>query len=234
MKNLAVIPARCGSKALPDKNICHLNGKPLIAYTINSALESQCFNTVMVSTDSHRYADISRKYGADVPFLRSDMTSTDDASTWEMAKEVIENYRLIGKTYDNIMILQPTSPLRNHKDIKKAFDIMVKKNANAVVSVCEAEHSPLWYKTLKDGDSMDNFAFVVDKPRQKLETYYRLNGAIYLSNICYLLSVDNIYSNGCVAYIMDRIRSVDIDDKMDFEYTEFLLQSGKYKISGRR
>ena len=109
MKNIAIIPARSGSKGLPDKNIRLLGGKPLLAYTIEAAIQSGCFDTVHVSTDSEHYAEIARQYGADVPFLRSAALATDTASTWDAVREALCRYAELGKTFDTMMLMQPTS-----------------------------------------------------------------------------------------------------------------------------
>ena len=108
MKNIAIIPARSGSKGLIDKNIRLMNGKPLIWYSINVAIESNCFDEVMVSTDSDRYAEIAKECGASVPFLRSTYNSSDKADFWDIVKEVLSNYKKLGKEFDIVMLLQPT------------------------------------------------------------------------------------------------------------------------------
>ena len=135
MSNLAIIPARSGSKGIKDKNIRDLCGKPLMAHTIEAALCSDCFDEVMVSTDSDRYSEIARQYGANVPFLRSNETATDKASTWDMADEVLEKYRIRGRRFDSFCILQPTSPLRTASDIREAYRIYDSQADFAVVSV---------------------------------------------------------------------------------------------------
>lgn len=226
MKNLAIIPARSGSKGLKDKNIKELNDKPLMAYSIEAALQSGEFDTVHVSTDSELYADIGRKYGADVPFLRGSELSSDTASTWDAVKYVLTEYEKCGKSFDTITVLQPTSPLRTKEDIKGAFRFFEEKNANMISSVCEMEHSPLWSNTLPDDLSMENFedeklAFL---PRQSLPTYYRENGAIYIVRTNHLLNSDNIYKNGSYAYIMESSHSVDIDSELDFMIAQTILQ----------
>lgn len=151
MRSIAIIPARSGSKGLPDKNIRPLNGKPLLAYSIEAALASGLFDTVHVSTDSERYADIARQYGADEPFLRSAETSSDTASSEDAIREVLRRYEEMGQRFDAFMLLQPTSPLRTADDIRAAFGVMEEKQAESVVSVCEVEHSPLWCNTLPPG-----------------------------------------------------------------------------------
>ena len=134
MKNIAIIPARAGSKGLPDKNIKLLNGKPLLQYSVEAALGSGCFDKVMVSTDSEKYAEIAREAGAEVPFLRSAYTSTDKASSWDMVEEVLDGYERLGWTFDTFCLLQPTSPMRTAEDIARAYGILREKNAFAVVS----------------------------------------------------------------------------------------------------
>lgn len=226
MKNIAVIPARSGSKGLNDKNIKLLNGKPLIWYSIRSALDSGLFDEVMVSTDSEKYAEIAKECGASVPFLRSKSTSGDKASSWDAVKEVLDNYSIKGVQFDNVMLLQPTSPLRNAEDIVNAFDIMRKNNAMSVVSVCEVEHSPLWSNTLPKNGCLAGFLrpeAANTTGRQELPTYYRINGAIYLTKISEVLG-ENLYTDSGFAYVMPRSRSVDIDTELDFKMAEFLLQ----------
>ena len=122
MKTLGVITARSGSKGIRDKNIRNLDGKPLIAYTIESARNSIYIDEVMVSTDSENYADISRKFGASVPFLRSEKNSTDTAKSVDVLLEVLDEYKKVGQEFDNVVLLQPTSPLRTYKSINSAFD----------------------------------------------------------------------------------------------------------------
>lgn len=224
MKNLAIIPARSGSKGLKDKNIKLLNGKPLIWYSINSALKSGIFDTVMVSTDSSQYANIAVDCGAEVPFLRCASTAADNSGSWDVVREVLNNYkRFENKEFDTFCLLQPTSPLRTEQDIIKAYDIFNEKNAKAVVSVCEMEHSPLWCNVLDKDLSLNGFLSNKDSlPRQSLETYYRINGAIYIASIEEFLENDNLYTENCYAYVMEKRHSVDIDTFDDFEYAEYL------------
>ncbi len=227
MKNIAVIPARSGSKGLPDKNIKPVNGKPLLAYTIEAALESGCFDTVHVSTDSERYAEIARRYGADVPFLRSAALATDTASTWDAVREVLARYDELSKRFDTMMLMQPTTPLRTGEDVKEAYALFQKKQAKSVIAVCEVDHSPLWCDTIPDSGSMKGFgrkdlAWV---NRQDLRPYYRVNGAIYLLSVngINIPPDDEIYEDNCYALFMDRKKSVDVDSEDDLALVEFLL-----------
>ena len=225
MRNIAIIPARSGSKGLKDKNIKMLCGKPLMAYTIEAALKSGCFDEVMVSTDFEKYAEIAREYGASVPFLRSEATSSDTASSWDMVEEVLSCYEKAEKEFDTFCLLQPTSPLRNAEDIVHAYDLYMKKASFAVVSVCEAEHSPLWCGHLPENNEFIDFVNQEDmKQRQAGRRFYRLNGAIYIVNIERFKQDKFLYHEGSFAYVMDQKRSVDIDTFVDFMLAEILMQ----------
>ena len=228
MKNLAIIPARSGSKGLKDKNIKELCGKPLMACSIEAALKSGCFEVVHVSTDSERYAEIARGFGADVHFLRSAEMSSDTADSWDVVVEVLKKYEAEGKVFDTVCVLQPTSPLRTSEDIRKAFGMFEEKAANAVISVCEADHPPKWFHPLAEDGDMREFGGGEDleKRRQDFKTYYRINGAIYLMRTDYFLEDHhNVFREKTYALIMDKRDSVDIDDIFDFEVAEALYRT---------
>ena len=226
MKNIAIITARCGSKGVKDKNIKILCGKPLIWYTIRAAVESKMFDEVMVSTDSEKYADIAVECGACVPFLRSLSNAGDKASSWDVVREVIDKYYERGESYDTVALLQPTSPLRNSQHIREGYQLMKEKKANAVVAVTAEEHSPLWSNTLPRDRNMRGFIRpeVLGRPRQELEEYYRINGALYILRTNILNNIQNLYEEGCFAYIMDSKASIDIDTDFDFLLAELLLR----------
>lgn len=225
MRNIAVIPARSGSKGLKNKNIKNLNGKPLLAYSIDAAKEAKLFDVVHVSTDSEEYAGIAEEYGAEVPFLRNPVTASDTAGTWDIVRYVLKEYKARNELFDVVTVLQPTSPLRTSQDIQNAYAFFLDKQANMISSVCEMEHSPLWSNTLPEDLSMSDFeneeyAFL---PRQRLPLYYRENGAIYIIKARQLFLDINIYKDKCYAYIMDKNHSVDIDSQYDFEVARALL-----------
>lgn len=226
MNNLAIIPARSGSKGLKDKNIKILAGKPLMAHSIEAALQSNLFSKVMISTDSEKYAEIARKHGAEAPFLRSKTLSGDKAGSWDVVLEVLKQYQAMGEKFDTICLLQPTSPLRESEDIVKAYQELEEKNADAITSVCEVDHSPLWMTTLDESLSLNEFnKHESNLPRQELPQYYRQNGAIYIRKISYNGDEISILNSQDYAYIMDKNRSVDIDDINDFMYAEYLLMN---------
>lgn len=225
MKNLAVILARSGSKGIKDKNIKLMCGKPLLAYSVEAAQESKIFDCVHVSTDSLKYAEIAKVCGADVPFLRSEESSSDQAGSWDAVEEVLEKYRSLNRFFDMVTLLQPTSPLRTTEDIISAYEIFLRPETKAVVSVCETDHSPLLENVLPIDGSMENFQRgEINRPRQQMATYYRINGAIYMVDRKFLQEDHKIYRKGCYAYIMDKKKSIDIDTQFDFEMAEFLLR----------
>jgi CMP-N,N'-diacetyllegionaminic acid synthase len=224
MSNIAIIPARSGSKGLKNKNIKELNGKPLLAYSIEAAKESKLFDEIMVSTDSNKYAQIARNYGANVPFLRSETNSSDKASSWNVVLEVLQKYLETGIKFNSICLLQPTSPLRTAKDIIEAYKLLETKQADAITSVCEVDHSPLWTMTLPENLSLDEFKKRdSDTPRQLLEKYYRLNGAIYIRRINYNNSTISLNDTNEFAFIMQKEHSIDIDIELDFLIAETIL-----------
>ena len=219
MKNIGIITARSGSKGLPDKNILDLNGHPLMYYTIKAALKSGCFDTVMVSTDSEKYADIAKSCGAEVPFLRSEELSSDTAGSWDVVREVLTQYKVMGNSFDYVALMQPTSPLRNAEDIKNSFKMLSSDNVHTVVSVTEVEHPVQWCFTMSESGSMKTYAASPynQMRRQDLETHYRENGAIYIVNASKILNRDyNYYGDNCYGYVMSGERSMDIDSRMDF------------------
>ena len=225
MKNIAIITARSGSKGLKDKNIRELGGKPMFAYSIEAAFDSGCFDRVMVSTDSGKYAEIAVKYGAEVPFLRSEKLSGDKAGSWDTVEEVLYGYREMGERFDTVCLLQPTSPLREGCDIIAAYRLFEEKEAGAVTGVSEPEHSPIWCNTLPDSLSMSSFRNKEydSLPRQELPVYYRINGAMYIRRINYDNNQIKLEKEPEFAYIMSRDKSIDIDTEMDFIIAELYL-----------
>lgn len=227
MMNLAIIPARSGSKGLKDKNIKLMNGKPLLSYSIAVAKDSGIFDEIMVSTDSQKYADIAVQYGASVPFLRSTENSSDTAGSWDMVLEVLNNYKGLGRKFDTVCLLQPTSPLRVAKDIFDAYKDFQENSVDALTSVCEVDHSPLWTMTLDEDRMLTEYKKnSSNAPRQKLATYYRINGAIYIRKIEYDNYSVKLKDDKEIAFIMDKRRSIDIDDEIDFEIAEYMFVRG--------
>lgn len=225
-KVIAIIPARSGSKGLKDKNIKILNGKPLLAYSIMAADKSGVFDTVHVSTDSQVYADIAKEYGADVPFLRNVDNAGDNASSWDVVREVLSKYAEIGKSFDVCVLLQPTSPLRTADDIKQSYQLFEENDAESLTSITEVDHPVQWCFRLDETRFMKEFSQSPFKNyrRQELEKYYRENGAIYIVETSKILNPQfDFYSERCIAYVMDNGRSIDIDTIQDFLVAESMM-----------
>ncbi len=217
-KFLAIIPARGGSKRLPRKNVLDLCGKHLIAYTIEAALKSKYINKVIVSSDDEEILNISSNFGADIIKRPIDLAN-DTATTFDTIKHTIDNF----EKYDYIVLLQPTSPLRNEKHIDEAIQLLEEKNADSIISVCEMDHSPLWSNTLPKDGNMSNFLKdeILNKRSQDLEKYYRLNGAIYICKTEKLIENKSFFlKDNIFAYIMNRENSVDIDVRDDLKKVE--------------
>ena len=226
---LGVITARGGSKRLPAKNVLDLAGKPLIAWTIEAGLRSKYIDELIVSTDNVEIAEISRNFGANVPFMRPKELGADNVHPAEAVIHAV-NYFIAEqkREFEYVVLLQPTSPLRNEHDIDKAIEFLYSTKADAVVSVCKAEHSPLWYNILPDNLSMKNFLRddLKSKMSHDLPTYYRVNGAIYISKAKQLLKEKTFFlQDNIFAFLMDGKKSVDIDSLVDFRLAEILMQT---------
>ena len=219
---LAIIPARGGSKRLPRKNLLDLCGKPLIAWSIEAALKSKYISKVIVSSDEEEILNIAKEYKADF-IKRPDELASDTATTFDALKHTLENV----EKYDYVVLLQPTSPLRTEKHIDEAIELLKEKNADAIISVCEMEHSPLWSNTLDEDLNMSNFLRdeVLNTRSQDLPKYYRLNGAIYICKTDKLLQNESFFlKENIYAYKMNKKDSVDIDEEIDFIIAEKLMQ----------
>lgn len=223
--DVAIITARSGSKRLPGKNIMDLNGLPLMAWTIKAALASGLFERVMVSTDSSEYAETAKAYGAEVPWLRGEHLAGDDISSADVVADVLKNLSGDGYFCKSFMLLQPTSPLRTAGDMKEARALFDVRKAHAVVSVCKMSHHPTWCNILPEDLNMVDFL----PPRNVMEIeaekiYYRINGAIYLSDVPEFLRTHSFFPSQTYALIMPGERSVDIDEAIDFTLAEVLMK----------
>ncbi|MCC4831109.1 acylneuraminate cytidylyltransferase family protein [Shewanella sp. 10N.7] len=222
-KILAIIPARGGSKRLPRKNILNLMGKPLIAWSILAAKDSKYIDKLLISTDDIDIANISNKFGAQVPELRPEELATDKATTKDVILYTLNNF---GKHFDVVVILQPTSPLRNSLHIDEALEVYMAKSASSVISVTPCEHPPCWSNTLPHNGSMKGFIKPANVKRsQDYSQSYRLNGAIYIYDINSFINEKDIsYTEHSFSYVMDNESSIDIDTELDFKFAEFYLR----------
>jgi CMP-N-acetylneuraminic acid synthetase len=231
---IAIIPARGGSKRLPGKNMMMIAGKPLIGWTIEAALESGVFGRVVVSTDSREIAVMAAQFGAGVPFMRPEELARDDTPAVEVLIHAVNELMAGKKTrWTHLACLQPTSPLRTAENIRAAVKLLEEKQADAVISVCKSEHSPLWSNTLPASLSLDGFIpeSIQKTPSQQLPAYYRLNGALYFCRIPRMIAERTLFlKTGAYAYIMSRKDSIDIDDLVDFDLAGIYL--GQRKSQG--
>ncbi|MFT7860918.1 MAG: acylneuraminate cytidylyltransferase family protein [Sulfurimonas sp.] len=224
-KILAIIPARGGSKRLPKKNLLPLDGTPLIGWSIEEARRSKYIDTLIVSTDSTEIQEVAHAFGAQTPFLRPSELAADDTRSIDVVIHAIEFYG--AQKYDYVILLQPTSPLRDVDDIDSAIEYFFEKEATSVIGVCEVEHSPLWSNTLDETKSMDNF---LDQKynnarSQDLPVYYRINGAFYMSKVDSVLKNETFFvTHDIYAHIMSQEHSVDIDTFIDFTTAEAILK----------
>lgn len=225
---LGLIPARGGSKGLPGKNLALLGRKPLIAWTIEAALDAETINDVVVSTDAEEIATAAVDAGAMVPFMRPSELAEDDTSMLDVVLHALDVLEERGRHYDSVALLQPTSPLRRSRHIEEAAALKHHRAAEAVVSVVEMEHSPLWSNTLPPDGNMADFLRpeISGSRRQDLPTHFRLNGAIYLIDTGTLRTERAFVGGFAVAYLMPREASVDVDNAIDLEFAEFLLARG--------
>lgn len=225
---LAIIPARGGSKRLPGKNIMSFCGKPLIARTISQAMRSRYVDSVVVSTDDPKIARVAVKYGAEVPFVRPAKLSTDRATSVGVLLHCVKWMERKGRQFDIIALLQATSPLRTEADIDGAIRLLSLKRATCIVSVCRAEHNPLWTLRLGRSGSVKNFlktkAAAGSAGRGAI---YRLNGAVYAITCKELKGSKDFYRNRTYAYVMPAARSIDIDVKEDFMIAETIAKRSR-------
>jgi CMP-N,N'-diacetyllegionaminic acid synthase len=220
-KILAVIPARGGSKGIPNKNIVDIDGNPLIKYTIDAALGSAMLTHCIVSTDSDAIADVAKSCGALVPFKRPEHLSDDKALSLPViqhAVEFMEAEQGQGYQYDVVIMLQPTTPLRQTEDIDNAINLLFETNADSVISVVEVEgHHPLRMKRVVNGHLINYIDQGHEdmRPRQELPSAYIRNGAIYATQRDVLIKDSSFIGLDSRAYIMPSRRSVNIDTYED-------------------
>lgn len=224
-KILAIIPARGGSKGVPRKNIRELNGKPLIAWTIEVAKKSRFIDRCIVSTEDNEIAAVAKKWGGDVPFMRPAELAQDGTPGIEPVLHAIE----LLPEYDIIVLLQATSPLRRVEDIDGCIEKCLSENAESCVSVTEAETSPYWMYTLQDKDLMKPLLSIEKEQsyqRQKLPKVYQLNGAVYVCNRSFLIKEKDFIGENTLGCVMPSERSYDIDTMEDFKLVEWILSMG--------
>lgn len=227
---LAVITARGGSKGIPRKNIKDLAGKPLIAYTIEEAKKSQFLTRCIVSTDDDEIAKISKKYGADIPFMRPAEIAQDESTSMEVVQHALKYLKdELNEEYDYLMILQPTSPLRIVDDIDESIKKIVDTDADSVMGMMElVDFSLKKFKKIED-DLILPFVEEEGKEssrRQNLSKMYKRNCAIYLTKTDLIMQGD-LFGKISRPYVMPEERSADINEPIDFDLAEILIRKNK-------
>jgi len=230
-KVLGVIPARGGSKGIPNKNIIEILNKPLINYSIEAALKSKLLTHCVVSTNDQLISSIAKKAGAKVPFLRPENLSHDSSLSFPVIMHALEFMeKEQGITYDAVIMLQPTTPLRSSSDIDESINMLFSTEGDSVISVSDvgANH-PLRMKRVV-GDRLLNYVdqgFEDMRPRQQLPPVYIRNGAIYLALRSTLTEQQTFSGKECLAYLMPEMRSVNIDANTDLIVAEHYINKCK-------
>ena len=225
--NLTIIPARGGSKAIPHKNIKLLAGKPLIAWTIEAAINCRKLSRVIVSTDDPEIAKVALQCGAEVPFLRPAELARDESSSLSVVLHLVHWLEEQGSHVpEYVLLLQPTSPFRTTEDIEAAIESANSRRVNAVVSVCEAKVHPFLCKRIQEDGMLVDFmtAHIDYLRRQDLPPAYSLNGAIYMNRYELLLEERTFLPKDTLPYLMPPERSLDLDTPWDWHLAELILR----------
>lgn len=223
-KILALIPARGGSKGIKDKNIVFLAGKPLIAYSIEAAKYSKYIDDIIVTTDSEKIAEISKQYGASVPFMRPAELATDTSKTIDAVLHAIQTLKTMGKEYDVLILLQPTQPLRTNKNIDEAIEVYYKNKEDGLVSVSPVDDSPLLIRSISnDGKLLNLLSQNSTCRRQDMPEYYKVNGCIYINKI-EEINENTSFNDNKIPFIMTKEHSIDIDELSDLCMAEYYLK----------
>ena len=226
---IGIIPARGGSKSIPGKNIKPLLGKPLIAYTIETALQCSLLDRVIVSTDDEEIANVARQYGAEVPFMRPEELALDTTPTLPVLQHAVSYIEETeGVVVDIVVLLDLTSPFRDVDDINACIQKLRKEYADSVITVCEAEHNPYFVMLRIENDRYVPL-IKTEKPitrRQDAPKVYWINAAVYAIKRNVLMERNKIFTENTKVVIMPREKSVHIDHPLDFEIAEFLLKKG--------
>ena len=223
---LCIIPARGGSKGIPNKNIVDVNGHPLISYSIRTAIDSCVFDRIIVSTDSSEIAKVAKKYGAEIPYCRPEQLSTDDSKVEDTIYHALDWVGKHDKEYDYVCFLQPTSPLLEPEDVINVKEMLFEKSADMIVSVGESPINISWAREIPEDLSMKDFdEDVCGTNKQGFENTYFLNGAIYLGKWDIFYDKKNYYKQNTYAYKMPYEKSIDIDYPVDLKIVEYFIKN---------
>lgn len=229
MKSFCFIPARGGSKGIPKKNIRLLGGKPLIAHTIESALDSKLFDRVIVSTDDAEIAQISKQYGAEIPFMRPKELSTDDSTFDDVLLHCVKELRSQGYESDIISARDCTVPFIDKNDMKGAIDLLVKSDCDSVFTVCHAHPNPYFGMFEANHKGFLEPSKISPKPikrRQDAPIVYELNG-LYVHSVKRLLETGKMFTNKILPYEITKAHGFMIDYEIEFQIAEIMYELRK-------
>lgn len=229
MSLIAIITARGGSKRIPKKNMKNFCGKPIIAYSIEAALQSEIFDEVMVSTDSKEIVDIAKQYGANVPFMRSETTSSDWATTADVLKEVIENYASQGKNYDLFCCIYPTAPFINAERLKQAVELLECRQADSLIPVVKFSFPPQRGLIVKNEYVSYKYPEFETVRSQDLDPVYHDCGQFYFCRTESFLKYKNMVMPRTIPMIIPEEEVQDIDSPSDWKLAEI-----KYKLFSQK
>lgn len=226
-KAIAIITARGGSKRIPKKNIKEFCGKPIIAYSIRAALDSEIFDEVMVSTDSEEIAEIARAYGAKVPFMRSAKTSDDFATTADVLMEVLERYQEMDRTFDVMSCIYPTAPFVTPQKLQSAYDTLKKEQAVMAMPVVAFSYPPQRSYILQGNMLEMKWKENYNKRSQDLEKMYHDAGQFYMYQVDAFVRLKGQMTESIVPVIVDEMEVQDIDNETDWKLAEMKYQMMK-------
>ena len=224
MKKIAIITARGGSKRIPRKNIKDFLGKPIMAYSIEAAIKSGIFDEVMVSTDDEEIAEIAKKFGAKVPFFRSEKTSGDFATTNDVLLEVIDEYEKRGETFDYGVCIYPTAPFVTPEKIKDAMEKLIEKKGDSLIPVVAFSYPPKRALVIRDEKLVFEYPEFIDARSQDLESEYHDVGQFYCFNINAFKQNKKLMLGNIVPYVVDEMEVQDIDNESDWKIAEIKYQ----------
>lgn len=224
-RRVAVITARGGSKRIPRKNIKPFLGKPIIAYSIEAALQTGLFDEVMVSTDDEEIADVAKKYGAKVPFMRSEKTSNDFATTAEVMTEVMETYEQNGNHFDYVCCIYPTAPFITSEVLAQAMKLLEEGDSDCVIPVVKFSFPPQRCVVVnEEGKLLPKWPECMKMRSQDLEPYYHDCGQFYCMRVDRFLEQKEMWMKDVEPFIQDEINVQDIDTEEDWRIAEVKYQ----------
>ena len=230
MKTIAIITARGGSKRIPRKNIKDFCGKPILAYSVEAAVASGIFDCVMVSTDDEEIAEIAKKYGAQVPFYRSEKTSNDYASTGDVLQEVLEEYQKKGEWFDIGCCIYPTAPFVTGEKLKNAVEMLRDSEADSLIPVVSFSYPPQRAMVIEEGQLVFKDPEYLNSRSQDLQTYYHDVGQFYVFRTESFQRTGKIMVGNVLPLVVSELEVQDIDNMTDWKIAEMkyrLMREGK-------